>query len=139
MRPDPPLPDRRDLERELAGRTCPEPPADLRNRILAALAAQRQAMSPAPHKRWRMVWQAAAAVILAGNLVLSAANGLRSQSLLSREGESAGVAHTGPLPEPAGNEPDARFWAFAANALTELKPAPDADSLCRHFFEKQEN
>ena len=36
MRPDPPP----DFERALAGRACPEPSADLRDRILAAVSAE---------------------------------------------------------------------------------------------------
>lgn len=132
MRPDPLLPGQRDLEHELAGRTCPEPPAGLRDRILAAVSAERQAATPRrPRNLWNAVWPAAAAVVLALNLAMSARNGVRYEAIASRVAEPGGVAlHTGT---------DDRFQTFAANALAQLTATPDAGSVSRGFFEREEN
>jgi hypothetical protein len=131
MRPDPPLPSLRDLERELAGRTSPEPPARLRDRILAAVAAERHlATDRPPRPLWKGVWAAAAAVVLALNLAMSAVNAFRYESL------SSGVAQPG---RAAPTDADDRFPSFAASALTRLTPAPDAELVARRFLEQKEN
>jgi hypothetical protein len=122
MHPDLHPPGPGDLERALGRRACPEPAADLPDRILAAVAAERQ---PAPRPQWTVPWRAAAAVVLALNLALSAANGLRYGSLSSA------------VVEP--REGDGSFRAFAAGALAQLAPAPDAGPVARRFVEQQED
>jgi hypothetical protein len=138
MRPDPLPPGRPDLERQLAGRTCPEPPAGLRDRILAAVAAERSPVAGRPpRRRWRFAWQAAAAAVLALNLALSAANGLRFQALRSRVANPARVERDRPQPHPA--PADDPFRAVAMAALAQLTPAPDAGPVGRFFFDRKED
>src|SRR5262245_54934272 len=98
MKSEPPNPD--ELERLLAGRPRPEPSAGLRQRVLAALAEPRR---PAP-RSWGPVWKVAVALVVALNLAMTVANGVRYQSL---QPESA------PLIAATGD----RFEALAANAL----------------------
>src|SRR5262245_55564517 len=109
MNPEPLPPDLRDLEEQLARRSCPEPAADFRARVLSAMANSR----PIPvraGRRWRFVWRAAAAVLLALNLGMSVANGIRFQGLNA----PAAV----PRPEvPLAFKVDDRFQALAASAL----------------------
>jgi hypothetical protein len=70
-------------------------------------------------------------VVLALNVALSAANGFRYQALPGRD---AGPAEVAPVAETAdGPEP------FAASAVARLTPAPDVETVARHFFEYQEN
>src|SRR4051794_23540771 len=83
MPPTRPEDDRDDLERQLAGRGCPEPAADLRDRILGAVGSAKRQQQPPTRRLWPVVWRVAAAVILALNLALSAANGFRYASLLA--------------------------------------------------------
>jgi hypothetical protein len=121
MRPDP-----RDLEAALAARACPEPPADLRYRLLAAVSAERAA----PPRCWRRAWQAAVAVILALNLTMGAINGVRYQALLSR---TPPPREATPTP-PTGS--DDYVPSFAAGAVGQLAAAPDAGRLVRRFIEQ---
>src|SRR5262245_31994379 len=82
MRPDPLPPSLRDLEDRLARRPRPEPVADFRARVLRAMTTARdRPVSGRSGRRWRLIWQAAAAVLLALNLGMSAANGIRFQRL----------------------------------------------------------
>jgi hypothetical protein len=146
MRPDPLLPNQPDLEHELAARTCPEPPAGLRDRILATVSAQRRPTTQgSPRRRWHVLWQAAAAVVLALNLAMSAVNGCRYESLHPRVAEPGGFTLGRPIPvltqpgAPAPTDGEDRFQAFAASALAQLTPAPDAGPVSRRFFEQEEN
>src|SRR5690348_1250199 len=114
---------RPDIEHELARRACPEPSDGFRDRILAAVSAERRA--PAPRRsRWAVVWKAAAAVVLVCNLGMAAANGLRYQRLAA------------PAVAPESLESGDRFSAFAAGALTQLTPGPDVGVLSRRFLEQ---
>src|SRR5262245_31812093 len=89
MPPDPLLPDPADLEDRLARRSCPEPAADFRARVLSAVAGARdQPAAQRPGRRWRL-WQAAAAVILALNVGMSAANGIRFHRLAATAAAAA--------------------------------------------------
>ena len=121
MTPDPFPPDLPDLERWLTRRPCPEPGAGLRDRILAAARIEHR--RPARG----LAWRAAAAVVLALNVALSAANGLRYQALPVRVAV-APVAETPDVPEP-----------LTAIAVARLMPAPDVEAVARRFFEYQEN
>ncbi len=71
----PPLPDDlADLERRLAGRPRPDPPAELRSRVLSAVGRARRPPD------FGLGWFAAAAAVLALlaiNLSMSVANGAR--------------------------------------------------------------
>jgi hypothetical protein len=132
MRPDPLVPGRRDLEHELAGRTCPEPAADLRDRILAAVAAQR----PRARRRlWSYAAHAAAALVLVLNLALSVSNGFRYEAISARV---VPTASGWPPQGPPANAAD-RFQMFAATVLARLPAAPDAGPVSQRFFEQQEN
>jgi hypothetical protein len=132
MPSDPLLPDPSDVERALTRRWCPEPSADLRGRILAAVSEQRQAAArPLRRNRWNVVWQAAAAVIVAGNLWMTAANTVR-------------VGHLMPPPLAAPDVVDAfvgadPFQQLAARVLVNLKPAPQTGALGRDFFSNEED
>ncbi len=132
MNPDPSPPDLPDLERWLTLRPCPDPGAGLRNRILAAARSEQPRLAHSRGARARrLAWRAAAAVVLALNVALSAANGYRYQALPAR---AAGPAEVAPLAQtPDRTEP------FAASAVARLTPAPDAGPVARRFFEHKEN
>src|SRR5262245_27746848 len=132
MRPDPLPPSLRDLEARLARRPAPEPGADFRARVLGAVADERDRPVPA-RRRWRLAWQAAAAIILAMNLAMSAANGIRFQPLTASA--APGVARRAAPPRaPDALDENGRFERFAASALASLTPAPDAGALGRNCF-----
>jgi hypothetical protein len=78
----------------------------------------------------------AAAVVLALNVAMSAANGFRYRSLPVRVADPAGRAEVVP---PPGAETDDRPWPFAASAVARLAPAPDAGAVARRFFEQEGN
>jgi hypothetical protein len=121
----------------LAHRRCPEPEAGLRERVLAAVQAEQG--RPARGRgtgAWGRAWQAAAAVVLALNLALSAANGLRYQALPARVADLPGRAGPGPAPVA---ETEDRPWRLAAAAVARLAPAPDAGAVARRFFEQEGN
>lgn len=126
MLPDPHPPERADLERALAGRACPEPSGGLRERVLAAVAAE-----PPPRDRasrwWPFAWRAAAALVVIGNLVLTAGNSLRYSRL-------AGQARARAAPQESGDQ--LREWT--AHALTRLTPGPDVGALGRRLLEQME-
>jgi hypothetical protein len=140
MRPDPPPPGPPDVEHELTGRTCPEPSQGLRDRILAAVSAERRTVPalPAGNPR-KMVWQAAAVVVLALNLAMSVANGLRYQSLAARVAPPNGMAQRQPQRGPAPADVDDHLPPFAATALAQLRPAPDPAAIARRYLDYKEN
>jgi hypothetical protein len=135
MRPDPPPPNPDELEDRLARRSCPEPAADFRARVLAAMTDLRDAPAPVrPGRRWPRVWLAAAAVVLALNVGMSAANALRFRRLAdvaAAPAEGRGVADA--------VDAEDRFQRFAARALAGVRPAPDAGVLGRNLFGKKED
>jgi hypothetical protein len=139
MLPDPLPPGPDDLEDQLARRPCPEPGADFRARVLRALADLRDRSTPERKgRRWRIVWQAAAALILALNLAMTVANGIRFQRL-----STPAVAEEDPARRRWPRVPDVfeandGLQRFAASALAGLTPAPDAGVLSRHFFNREE-
>ena len=126
-------PNPQDLESLLARRPCPEPDAGLRERVLAAVRAEQ---GRPVWSRGARAWEAAAAVVLALNLALSAANGLRYQSLPVGVAESPGRADPGP---PPSIETDDRPWPPAPSAVARLAPSPDAGAVARRFFELEGN
>jgi hypothetical protein len=90
-------------------------------------------------RRWRLVWSVAAAVVLALNLGMSAANGIRFQRLYTAAAAQGGFERQAARPRvPDGFDANERFHAFAASALAHLTPAPDAGALGRHLFSKEE-
>ena len=136
MNPEPLPPGLRDLEERLARRPCPEPAADFRSRVLGAMT--NAGALPAPEgagPRWRLAWRAAAAVVLALNLAMCAANAVRFQRL-------SGVAVAGDFerrpPVPDAFDAADRLQRFAARALANLAPAPDAGALGRRLFSNEE-
>jgi hypothetical protein len=137
MNPEPLPPSLRDLEDQLARRPGPEPTAEFRSRVLRSMADVRTL--PVPKRtdwRWRLVWRAAAAVILALNLGMSAANGLRFQRLTAlAEGRSEPPTARPRI--PAGLDEEDRFQAFAASALASWAPAPDIGELGRNVFDRR--
>ncbi len=134
MRPDPLPPSLRDLEDRLARRPSPEPAADFRARVLGVVADERNRPGPA-RRRWRLAWQAAAAVLLAMNLAMTAANGIRFQRLTTPAGPGVARRAAPPSAPDALDEKD-RFERFAASALASLTPAPDAGALGRQCFQQ---
>jgi hypothetical protein len=133
MGPDPLPPDLRHLERHLARRPRPEPEAGLRARVLAAARAERG--SPAwrrSERAWGLAAWAAAAALLALNLAMCAANGVRYRSLPVQAPELAGIA-----PGRAEVRPATDPWPLAASAVARLAPAPDAGNVVRLFFEQK--
>jgi hypothetical protein len=139
MNPEPLPTSLRDLENQLAARPCPEQAADFRARVLAAMMSSRNLSIPqSAGRRWWLIWQAAA-VILALNLGMSVANGVRFHRLTSLGAAPAGLEfRSARLGAPDGVDPDDRFQAFAAIALAGLNPAADPGALCRNFFSDEE-
>src|SRR5262245_2920950 len=140
MRPDPLRPSPRELEEQLARRSCPEPGADFRARVLGGMADTRdRPVVGHPPSRWRFVWRVAAAVILALNLGMSVANGLRFQRVTTSAVAPVGVegwAARARVPEVFDAEE--RFQRLAASAVAGLTPAPDVGVLTRTFFSTEE-
>jgi hypothetical protein len=140
MPSDPLLPDPSDVEQALAGRRCPEPSAGLRDRILTAVSAQRDApRRPHPRKRWQHIWQAAAVIVVAANLWMTAANTVRFGRLEPRAGVEARrvrPAAEHDIPDTFdGNDP---LNQLVASVLANLTPAPQAGTLGRRFFSNEE-
>src|SRR5262249_564648 len=130
MNPEPLPPDLRELEDRLARRPCPEPAADLRARILGAVAGARTPPETGrAGRRWRLAW-AAAAVVLAPHLGMSVANGVRFGHLSGTAPERASVEHQADVRDP--------FDRLAASALAGLTPAPDVGPLGRSVFSNEE-
>ena len=124
-------PNLRELEERLARRPGPQPVADFRARVLRATTDTRSL--PVPQRPgWRrgLVWRAAAVVVLAVNLGMSAGNGIRFQRLNS--------------PDPAQPAPrdgvlvQDRFQALAARALATWTAAPDLGTAHRNLFSMKE-
>lgn len=140
MNPEPLPPDLRDLEDQLARRPCPEAAAEFRARVLSAMASSQALPVSQPAARgWRLVWQAAAAVILALNLGMSAANGIRFQRLTPLAVAEGNMGRRLAGPEVANAaDADDRFQVLAASALASLRPAPDAGALGRQVFSNEE-
>jgi len=135
MNPEPLPPDLRELEDRLARRPCPEPAADFRARVLGAMTNATPVSVPErAGRRWRFVWRAAAAVILALNLALSAANAIRFQRLSADAGEAEGRPGIA-----AAFEAEDRWQRFAVRALTNLAPAPEVGAPGGYLFSHEEN
>ncbi len=141
MLSDPLPPDPSDVERALARRGCPEPSADLRGRILAALSAQRDAaLRPLRRNRWSLVWQAAAALVVAANLWLSVTTTVRLGRLQSPAGgEDKMSSRMAPSGVPDTTDGDDPLQQLAARVLANLSPAPPAGALGRNFFSNEED
>jgi hypothetical protein len=140
MPSDPLLPDPSDVEHMIARRSCLEPSADLRDRILTVVSAQRRCPAPASlRNRWKPVWQAAAAIVLAVNLWMTVANTLRVRRLAPIaaveeqpvvQAARPGISDTGDASDP--------LQLLTARILANLTPAPQTGALSRHFFSNEE-
>ncbi len=115
-----------ELEEALARRLGPEPAADFRARILGALCGIRAQ----PVVRWRRLWHAAAAVLLALNLAMAVGNGIRFQRLSTL----ALAARDRPAPPAGADVWEEQLPGFAAVAVMNLTPAPDVGAVRGHFF-----
>lgn len=118
----------RELESRLALRPCPDPPADLRSRLLNAVA---NVPLPVQHPgRWWIACRAAAAVILAINLTMTVANAVRLQrvSTMTAAPQRAAVAPA------SASESDDPFDALTASVRSSMTPAPHIGELSRNFF-----
>src|SRR5262245_16353704 len=114
MRPEPPT------DESLARRSCPEPSADFRARLLAEMARTRERTDRSA-RRWWLAGRIAALVVLALNLAMSAENGVRYHRLTVRSGSAEGPAM------PYAKSPDDS--PFSTRALERLSPAPDIGAL----------
>jgi hypothetical protein len=133
-------PNLRDLETQLTGRTYREPPGTYRARVLEAMANAPTSQVNQAGRRWNRLWQAAAAVILALNLGMSAANGVRFQSLNQASLSGGNSESYTVLRKVSGAfEGDDCLLAFAERALAKLKPAPDVGVPGRNFLSNKEN
>jgi hypothetical protein len=139
MPSDPLLPDPSDVEQALARRSCPEPSADLRDRILSAVSAQRRFSTRVPlRNRYKHLWQAAAAIVLAANLWMTAANTLRVDQLVPTTDEEQPVVQA---TRPGNSDTDDTsdpLQSLTARVLANLTPAPQTGALSRHFFSNEE-
>jgi hypothetical protein len=140
--PSNPLPpDPSDVEQALARRSCPEPSADLRERILTAVSAERDDTArPLRRQRWKNVWQAAAALVVVVNLWMTAVNTARIGRLFPLTGSEGDPALRAARNDTAdtsdSNDPLQRL---VARAVANLRPAPQAGALGRHFFSNEED
>ena len=92
MEPSDLPPELKGLERRLAARSRAQPPADLQQRILAAMRRELAAQPAAAQRKWRRTWQyaaAAAGILLVLNLLMSMDN--RSNFPASRAANGADV------------------------------------------------
>ena len=93
MEPSDLPPELGELEQRLAARLRPQPPADLRPRVLAAVRLELAARPAAAQRKWRRTWQyaaaAAAGVLLVLNLAMSMDN--RSNFPASRAADRADI------------------------------------------------
>ena len=140
MMPDPLPPELRALERELAARPRPEPPADLRSRVLSAVMVERPSPRPTPAQGgfgW-FVAATAAAVLLAINLSASVAND--TGWCIARSDPGADVAETTSRVralDPDTSHRDAVRQAILLHTAAGLTPAPvPAPAADRRFWNK---
>jgi hypothetical protein len=90
-------------------------------------------------RRWRLVGRAAAAVVLALNLGMTAANGARFQHLTTLALARGPSEPSAARPRiPGAVDAKDRLQAVAAGALANLTPAPDVGGLSRHLFGNEE-
>jgi hypothetical protein len=123
MNPEPLPADLRDLEARLALRPRPDPPPELRARILAAVNVPLAR----PWRGWRWLALAAAAVLVL-NLTLSVDNARQFHQL-------AEMTNAEPSAAPRIVEPTADpFQQYAASALASLRPAPSSGTVERSLF-----
>jgi hypothetical protein len=112
----------RELEDALAQRSDPAPSTDFRARMLGA-------MSRTPARRgadWRRLGQAAALIVLALNLAMGVANGIRFERL-----SAIALAQQDMPSLPAADE---RLPPFSAAALANLVPTADVSVLGERCF-----
>jgi hypothetical protein len=127
MTDDPLPPELLTLERELTDRPWSGPPAELRSRVLAAVAAGRPSprLPPARVGFAGFVAATAAAALLAINLSASVAND--SGLSVARYGGGAVVAETADhvrALDPDASDRDALRQAIVLHAVANITPAP---------------
>jgi hypothetical protein len=140
MPSDPLLPSPDEVQQALARRSCPEPSADLRDRILNAVSAQRRlAAIVRPRNRWRPVWQAAAAIVVAMNLWMTVDNAaqINHQALIAAFEEQPTAQAARPDISDIDDASDP-WQSLTASVLASLRPAPQTGALGRHFFSNEE-
>jgi hypothetical protein len=123
--PDPLPPELVELERELASRPQPTPPAELRARVLDAVGRERPTPRPEPARDGfaRFAAATAAAMLLAVNLSASLANDTdwRPRPAATDLGE---VADRLRALDPDMPDREARRQALVLRAAAGLTPAP---------------
>jgi hypothetical protein len=125
MTPDPLPPELLALEQELTYRQRPEPPAELRSRVLAVVALERSSPRPAPARGGlvRFAAATAAAALLAINLSASVANDT-DWRLRPTGPDSVEVAERIRELTPDLSEREARRQAVLLRAAAGLTAAP---------------
>jgi hypothetical protein len=120
------------LERELAARTMPEPSADLKERVLAALQEEQTRGESVGAKplSWRFAAAVAAVLILGFNLSMSAAN-LADWDVWgeAERPEVASVVRELRHAVPDLSEREALRLALLTRGSSRLVPAPDLTML----------
>jgi hypothetical protein len=136
MTPDPLPPDLLALERELAARWQPDPPADLRSRVLAAAGEAITIRQPIPTRTGFAGFAAAtaAAALLAINLSTSVANDVDWRSTApADETAVADIAAQVRALDPDVTDREAFRQVFllhtAANLTATPMPTPSADRI----------
>ncbi len=122
---DPLPPDLLGLERELAARPQPDPPAELRSRILSAVERERPGLRtrPAPRGFGRFAAATAAAALLAINLSASVANDTDWHLATPPENLREITANIRVL-DPSLSDRDALRQALLLHTAAGLAPAP---------------
>jgi hypothetical protein len=141
MTPDPLPPDLLALERELAARWQPEPPADLRSRVLAAAGEAVTIRQPIPTRIGFAGFAAAtaAAALLAINLSASVANDTdwRLNAAVSGLDVAAIAAHVRTL-NPDFSDGEAIRQAILLRTAAGLTPAPMLAPSADELLSKKE-
>jgi hypothetical protein len=136
--PNPLPPDLLALERELTAWPQPEPPAELRARVLAAVSRERPAPRPEPVRAGfaRFAAATAAAALLAINLSASVANDADWRLRPADGTDLVSVADRIRELAPDVSDRDARRQALLLRAAAGLTPtpapAPAADRIYSH-------
>jgi len=124
-------PDLKELERRLAARSRAQPPADLRQRILAAMRRELATQPAAAQRKWRRTWQYAAAtaagILLVLNLAMSMDN--RSNFPASRAANGVDVQQAAAricelVPTITPEEAIREAFVLRAGSHLELLPQP---------------
>jgi hypothetical protein len=139
--PDPLPPELLDLERELTARLLPEPPAELRSRVLAAVSRERPTPRPELARGGfaRFAAATAAAALVAINLSASLANNTDWRLRSPPPGpDVADLAEQIRTLAPNMPDSEARRQALLLRAAATLVPAPVPVPPADHDFWNKE-